>query len=52
MSPDDYYKKIRAHFKDILPDGLDKEILQYFSNSSSKISFNFCHQDIYLNLRF
>ncbi|CAG8544931.1 13577_t:CDS:2 [Acaulospora morrowiae] len=29
MSPSDYVK-VRAHFKDILPDGLDDEVIQYF----------------------
>ncbi|RIA86822.1 hypothetical protein C1645_828698 [Glomus cerebriforme] len=39
MSPHDY-TKVRTHFKDILPDGLDEQVLQYFSNSSSELSFD------------
>jgi hypothetical protein len=34
MSPNDYVK-VRTHFKDILPDGLDEEVIQYFSNPNS-----------------
>ncbi|CAG8793233.1 9121_t:CDS:1, partial [Acaulospora morrowiae] len=29
MTPGDY-TKVRAHFKDILPDGLDDEVIRYF----------------------
>ncbi|CAG8630675.1 17163_t:CDS:2, partial [Acaulospora morrowiae] len=39
MSPNDY-KKLRAHFKDILPGGLDNEISQYFSDPDFKPSIN------------
>jgi hypothetical protein len=39
MSPDDYMK-IRSSFKDILPDDLDEEVLQYFSSSTSKLFVN------------
>src|SRR6266542_6060570 len=39
MSPYDY-TKVRNHFKDILPHGLDKEVLQYFLNTNSRLSFN------------
>src|SRR5581483_4389086 len=38
MSPYDY-TKVRTHFKDILPYGLDEEILQYFLNMNSRPSF-------------
>ena len=34
MSPDDY-TKVKACFKDILPDSLDDEITQYFMDSNS-----------------
>ncbi|GBC22754.2 BTB/POZ domain-containing protein [Rhizophagus irregularis DAOM 181602=DAOM 197198] len=39
MSPDEY-TKIRTDFKNILPDDLDDEVTQYFSNSASRLSFN------------
>lgn len=40
MSPDDYTKATRR-FKSILPDGLDEEVLQYFSDPiNSKVSFD------------
>ncbi|CAG8561439.1 14360_t:CDS:2 [Acaulospora morrowiae] len=39
MSPGDY-AKVRDQFKDILPDGLDGEITQYFSNPNFKPSVN------------
>ncbi|GES99067.1 BTB/POZ domain-containing protein [Rhizophagus clarus] len=39
MSPNDY-TKIRTQFKDILPNGLDEEVLQYFSNPDFKTTFN------------
>ncbi|RHZ85345.1 hypothetical protein Glove_66g67 [Diversispora epigaea] len=39
MSPVDY-TKVRAQFKDILPDGLDDKITQYFLNPDSSPSFN------------
>ncbi|PKC08946.1 hypothetical protein RhiirA5_416302 [Rhizophagus irregularis] len=39
MSPNEY-TKATFHFKDILPDGLDEEVLQYFSDPNSKPSFN------------
>jgi hypothetical protein len=38
MSPD-HYVNVRTYFKDILPDGLDKEVLQYFSNPYSILPF-------------
>ncbi|PKB94211.1 hypothetical protein RhiirA5_480070, partial [Rhizophagus irregularis] len=34
------YTKVRTQFKDILPDGLDGEVLQYLSNSNFKTTFN------------
>ncbi|RHZ85949.1 hypothetical protein Glove_58g62 [Diversispora epigaea] len=37
MSPGDY-TEVKAHFKDILPNGLDDEITQYFLNPNSKPS--------------
>src|SRR5581483_8907994 len=40
MIPYDYCTKVRPHFKDILPDGLDDEILQYFSDPNSRSSFS------------
>ncbi|RHZ85964.1 hypothetical protein Glove_58g80 [Diversispora epigaea] len=39
MSPSDY-TEVRAHFKDILPNGLDDEITQYFLNPNSRPSVN------------
>ncbi|CAB5370328.1 unnamed protein product [Rhizophagus irregularis] len=33
----DEYTKFRTYFKNILPDDLDDEVTQYFSNSASKI---------------
>uniref|UniRef100_U9TNG6 Serine-enriched protein n=1 Tax=Rhizophagus irregularis (strain DAOM 181602 / DAOM 197198 / MUCL 43194) TaxID=747089 RepID=U9TNG6_RHIID len=39
MSPNEYTKATR-HFKDILPDGLDEEVLQYFLDPTSKLSFD------------
>ncbi|CAG8568962.1 3036_t:CDS:2 [Acaulospora morrowiae] len=39
MSPGDH-TKVRTHFKDILPDGLDNEITQYFSDPNFKPSIN------------
>ncbi|RHZ85962.1 hypothetical protein Glove_58g82 [Diversispora epigaea] len=39
MSPGDY-TEVRAHFKDILPNGLDDDITQYFLNPNSRPSVN------------
>ncbi|CAG8474088.1 2315_t:CDS:2 [Acaulospora morrowiae] len=39
MSSGDY-TKVRVHFKDILPEGLDDEITQYFSDPNFKPSIN------------
>ncbi|RHZ85903.1 hypothetical protein Glove_58g108 [Diversispora epigaea] len=39
MSPGDY-TEVRAHFKDILPDGLDDKIIRYFLNPNSGPSVN------------
>ncbi|GES99209.1 BTB/POZ domain-containing protein [Rhizophagus clarus] len=39
MSPNDY-SYVRTQFKDILPDGLDEEVLQYFLNPNFKNTFN------------
>ncbi|GBB84420.1 hypothetical protein RclHR1_01100012 [Rhizophagus clarus] len=39
MSPNEY-TKATCHFKEILPDGFDKEVLQYFLDPNTKVSFN------------
>ena len=39
MLPIDY-AKVRTQFKNILPDGLDEEVLQYFSDPNPETSFN------------
>src|ERR1044072_6023815 len=39
MLPSDY-AKVRTRFKNILPDDLDEEVLQYFSDPNPETSFN------------
>jgi hypothetical protein len=39
MSPNEY-TKATYRFKDILPDGLDEEVLRYFSDPNTNVSFN------------